>query len=132
MKTTIITSLVVLCLSFSTGQPHPRVCPFCARASARLMKYRGMLERVEQKVSSNEIVLQKMKEMEEKGSDEEAVQKWSNKENVKMIGGVQEKTNCNEKVLQKFATDTTGKEYIKRLGKKLSIQMKTKTRRSGY
>ena len=97
-----------------------------------MVKYRGMLERVQQKVSSNEIVLQKMKEVVEKGNDEEALQKWSNKENVKMIGGVQEKTNGNEKVLQKFATDTTGKEYITRLGKKLSIHMKTKTRRSGY
>ena len=87
----IIASLVVLCLSVSTGQPHPRVCPFCARASARLVKFRGMLERVQQKVSSNEMVLQKMKEMVEKGNDEEALQKWSNKENVKMIGGVQEK-----------------------------------------
>ena len=89
-----------------------------------------MLERVQQKVSSNEMVLQKMKEMEEKGNDEEALQKWANKENVKMIGGVQEKTN--EKALQKFATDTSGKEYITRLGKKLSIHMKTKTRRSVY
>ena len=95
-----------------------------------MVKYRGMLERVQQKVSSNEIVLQKMKEVVEKGNDEEALQKWSNKENVKMIGGEEEKTN--EKVLQKFATDTTGKEYITRLGKKLSIHMKTKTRRSGY
>ena len=89
-----------------------------------------MLERVEQKVSSNEMVLQKMKEIVGKGNDEEALQKWSNKENVKMIGGVQEKTN--EKALQKFATDTTGKEYITRLGKRLSIHMKTKPRRSGY
>ena len=95
-----------------------------------MMKYRGMLERVQQKVSSNEIVLQKMKEVVEKGNDEEALQKWSNKENVKMIGGEEEKTN--EKVLQKFATDTSGKEYITRLGKKLSIHMKTKIRRSGY
>ena len=71
-----------------------------------------------------------MKEMEENGNDEEALQKWSNKENVKMIGGVQEKTN--EKVLQKFATDTSGKEYITRLGKKLSIHKKTKIRRSSY
>ena len=94
------------------------------------MRYRGMLERVQQKVSSNEIVLQKMKEMVEKGNDEEALHMWSNKENVKMIGGVQEKTN--EKALQKFATDTSGKEYITRLGKKLSIHMKTKTRRSVY
>ena len=86
-----------------------------------------MLERVQQKDSSNEMVLQKMKE---KGNDEEALQKWSNKENVKMIGGVQEKTN--EKALQKFATDTTGKEYITRLGKRSSIHMKTKTRRRGY
>ena len=85
-----------------------------------------MLERVQQKDSSNEMVLQKMKE---KGNDEEALQKWSNKENVKMIGGVQEKTN--ENALQKFATDTTGKEYITRLGKR-SIHMKTKPRRSGY
>ena len=77
-----------------------------------------MLERVQQKDSSNEMVLQKMKE---KGNDEEALQKWSNKENVKMIGGVQEKTN--EKALQKFATDTTGKEYITRLGKRLSIHI---------
>ena len=93
-----------------------------------MVKYRGMLERVQQKVSINEIVLQKMKEIVEKGNDEEALQKWSNKENVKMIGGVQEKTN--EKALQKFATDTTGKDYITRLGK--SIHMKTKTGRSGY
>ena len=128
MKTKIITSLVVLSLSFSTGQPHPRVCPFCGRASARLVKYRGMLERVQQKVSSNEMVLQKMKEMVEKGNDEEALQMWSNKENVKMIGGEEEKTN--EKVLQKFATDTSGKEYITRLGKKLSIHMKTRTRQA--
>ena len=71
-----------------------------------------------------------MKEVVEKGNDEEALQKWSNKENVKMIGGEEEKTN--EKVLQKFATDTSGKEYITRLGKKLSIHMKTKTRRSVY
>lgn len=130
MKTKIITSLVVLSLSFSTGQPHPRVCPFCGRTSARLVKYRGMLERVQQKVSSNEIVLQKMKEVVEKGNDEEALQKYSNKENVKIIGGVQEKTN--EKALQKFATDSSGKDYITRLGKKLSIHMKTKTRRSSY
>ena len=42
------------------------------------------------------------------------------------------KKKTNEKALQKFATDTTGKEYITRLGKKLSINMKTKSRRSGY
>ena len=95
-----------------------------------MVKYRGMLERVQQKVSSNEIVLQKMKDVVEKGNDKEALQKWSSRENVKMIGGVQEKTN--EKALQKFATDTSGKEYITRLGKKLSINMKTKTRRSSY
>ena len=86
-------------------------------------------ERVQQKVSSNEMVLQKMKEVVEKGNDEEALQKWSNKENVKMISGAKEKTY--ENALQKFATDTTGKEYITRLGKR-SIFMKTRPRRSGY